>query len=123
VQLPLFLMDATLRIYMGLKGDAARDAVRGEIARLAGKGGCVSAVWHPIVFGGARDPGIAELYWDMVTHISDSGGLATDGRTINRFWRSRATGFGSFAGLPGRTGGCADRGRAVADHALEGQTA
>jgi hypothetical protein len=123
VQLPLFLMDVTLRIYMGLKGDAARDAVRGEIARLAGKGGCVSAVWHPIVFGGARDPGIAELYWDMVTHISDSGGLATDGRTINRFWRSRATGFGSFAGLPGRTGGCADRGRAVADHALEGQTA
>jgi hypothetical protein len=50
----------------------------------------VSLVWHPIVFAGARDPGYGELYWKLVDRIVESGGLATDGRTLDEHWRQRA---------------------------------
>ena len=51
---------------------------------LRSKRGCVSAVWHPIVFGGARDPGYDRLFWDMVEHVPGIGGLATDGSDDRR---------------------------------------
>lgn len=99
VQISLFLMDVTLRGYLGLKGAAARRVIDDTIRDLAEKGGCVSAVWHPIVFGNARDPGYARLYWEMVQTVRDRGGLATDGRTIDAFWRHRARDYASFARL------------------------
>jgi hypothetical protein len=96
LQLSLFLMDVTLRSYLGLKGARAWGAVAGALNDLRHKRGCVSAVWHPIVFGGARDPGYDQLFWDMVSHVRETGGLATDGRTINDFWRGRARRYPSF---------------------------
>jgi hypothetical protein len=96
LQLSLFLMDVTLRSYLGLKGARAWEAVAGVLNELRCKGGCVSAVWHPIVFGGARDPGYDQLFWDIVGHVRETGGLATDGRTINDFWRSLAGSYPSF---------------------------
>jgi hypothetical protein len=97
LQISLFLMDVTLRGYMGLRPAAARDVIGRCLDDLKARHGCASAVWHPIVFGGARDPGYDTLYFDMVEQIGAMGGLATDGRTINAFWRSRAACFGSFA--------------------------
>ena len=99
VQISLFLMDVTLRGYMRLKGARAWEAVEGTLADLRGKGGCASVVWHPIVFGGARDPGYDRLFWDMVEHVRATGGLATDGRTLNTWWRDRARAYPSFAAL------------------------
>lgn len=97
LQISLFLMDVTLRSYMKLKGAAAWRAVQGAIDDLRRKRGCVSVVWHPIVFGGARDPGSDRLFWAMVEHVRSHGGLATDGRTINDDWRRRAGQYASFA--------------------------
>ena len=97
LQISLFLMDVTLRSYMGLKGTRAWEVVEATLDALRGRNGCVSAVWHPIVFGGARDPGYDRLYWDMVRYVRKSGGLATDGITINDFWRARARSYPSFA--------------------------
>lgn len=97
LQISLFLMDVTLRGYMGLRPAAAREVIGNCLDDLKARRGCASAVWHPIVFGGARDPGYDTLYFDMVAQIDAMGGLATDGRTINAFWRSRATRYGSFA--------------------------
>lgn len=96
LQISLFLMDVTLRGYMRLRAEPAWDAIQGVLDDLQAKRGCVSIVWHPIVFGGARDPGYDELYWSIVKHVRKSGGLATDGRTIDAFWRRQARGYASF---------------------------
>ena len=96
VEIGLFLMDVTLRSYMGLRDAAARAEVDATVERLCHRGGCGSVVWHPIVFGGARDPGFGELFWHLVDRVTETGGLATDGRTINRFWRATARRYESF---------------------------
>ena len=97
LQISLFLMDVTLRSYLGLKGKKACEAITAALHDLRNKGGCASAVWHPIVFGGARDPGYDRFFWDMANRVRETGGLATDGRTINSFWRSRAKSYASFS--------------------------
>ena len=97
IEINLVLMDVTLQSYMALKGAAAREAIDAQLNDLMRKRGCASVVWHPIVFGGARDPGYDELYWGLVRRTRELGGLATDGRTINAFWRERATRYASFA--------------------------
>jgi hypothetical protein len=97
IEINLVLMDVTLQSYMALKGAAAREAIDAQLTDLMRKRGCASVVWHPIVFGGARDPGYDELYWELVQRTRELGGLATDGRTINAFWRERAARYASFA--------------------------
>jgi hypothetical protein len=97
VEISLFLMDVTLRSYMGLKGRRALEAVRDALDDLKSKGGCASVVWHPIVFGGARDPGYDRLFWELIDDVRRAGGLPTDGRTINDYWRERARVYSSFA--------------------------
>ena len=99
VEISLALMDVTLWSYMGLRGDAAWAAVEAELLRLRRVGGCVSCVWHPIVFGGARDPGSEDLYWRLVDDVKRNHGLATDGRTVNAFWRERAAEYPSFSAI------------------------
>jgi hypothetical protein len=96
LQISLFLMDVTLRSYLGLKGQKAWQRVAAVIDDLRQKRGCASLVWHPIVFGGARDPGYDRLFWDIVNHVRETGGLATDGRTINAYWREKADSYLSF---------------------------
>jgi hypothetical protein len=98
LQISLFLMDVTLRSYMGLKGREAWSAMETQLQDLSRKGGCASVVWHPIVFAGARDPGYQDLFWNMVGHVRETGGLATDGRTVNALWRKRAATYPSFSG-------------------------
>ncbi len=97
VEISLFFMDVTLRGYMGLRPAAARDAIESGLKDLQQKRGAVSVVWHPIVFGGARDPGYDRLYWHLVERVQAMGGVATDGRTINAFWRERARSYSSFS--------------------------
>jgi hypothetical protein len=97
LQIPLVLMDVTLRSYMDLDARRAWDVMDLTLRSLQRQGGCASVVWHPIVFGNARDPGYGDLFWKMVDTIKQRGGLATDGRTINRIWRRRASGYASFA--------------------------
>lgn len=97
LEISLLLMDVTLRSYMRLKGEAAARTVFATLDDLRRERGCGSAVWHPIVFAGARDPGSDILYWEMVAHVLRHGGLATDGRTIDAFWRRRARAYTSFA--------------------------
>ena len=96
VEISLFFMDVTLRSYMGLRPQGARDVIVSGLKELQRKHGAVSVVWHPIVFGAARDPGYDRLYWDLVERVQAMGGLATDGRTINAFWRERARCYSSF---------------------------
>ena len=96
LQISLFLMDVTLRGYMNLKGAKAWNVIENTLADLKRKRGCASAVWHPIVFGGARDPGYDELFWNLVAHVGATGGVATDGRTISSFWRARSARYLSF---------------------------
>jgi hypothetical protein len=97
LQISLFLMDVTLRSYMALRPGPARSVVDACLADLEAKRGCASVVWHPIVFGGARDPGYDGLYFDMAERVGAMGGLATDGRTIDQFWRNRASRYASFS--------------------------
>jgi hypothetical protein len=97
LEISLFLMDVTLRSYMNLKGREAWKVVEAALDDLRRKGGCASVVWHPIVFGGARDPGYDCLFWDLVSYVRETGGVATDGKTINSFWRSLARRYSSFA--------------------------
>jgi hypothetical protein len=97
VELSLFLMDVTLRSYLGLKGEQAWKTIEQTLDDLRDKRGCASAVWHPIVFGGARDPGFDELFWRLTERVRQGGGIATDGATINAFWRQRAARYASFA--------------------------
>ena len=98
LQISLVLMDVTLRGYLGLKGGAAWEVMHAQLEQLRIKGGCASIVWHPIVFGGARDPGYEDLYWQLIQHVLETGGLATDGRTINARWREHACAYPSFSG-------------------------
>jgi hypothetical protein len=99
VQIGLGLMDVTLRSYMGLGPERATDAIDDALADLRSKRGCLSLVWHPIVFGGARDPGYDRVYWRTVERVRTTGGYAADGRTINAHWRERACSYASFSGL------------------------
>lgn len=99
LQISLFLMDVTLRGYMNLRPAPARRVIDDCLGDLKRKRGCASVVWHPIVFGGARDPGYDSLYFDMVSAIGQSGGWATDGRSVNRYWRDRARRYSSFQGM------------------------
>ena len=82
---------------MNLRGARAREVIDSGMADLSRKRGAVSVVWHPIVFGSARDPGYDQLYWYLIERVQSLGGLATDGRTINDFWRDRARNYVSFA--------------------------
>jgi hypothetical protein len=100
LQISLFLMDVTLRSYLGLKGPKAWQTMAAVIDDLRRKRGCASLVWHPIVFGGARDPGYDRLFWDTVSYVRETGGLATDGKTINAFWRGMAGNYRSFGRAP-----------------------
>jgi hypothetical protein len=100
VQIPLVLMDVTLRSYMGLRGDMAWAEIERQLEVVRKARGAVSVVWHPIVFTGARDPGFDRLYWRLVEYVQGTGGLATDGRTINALARERAARFGLFPRLP-----------------------
>lgn len=90
LQIPLVLMDVTLRGYMNLRPEPARAVIDAQLDDLRAKGGAASTVWHPIVFGGARDPGYDRLYFDMVRRVGATGGWATDGRSVNAHWRARA---------------------------------
>jgi hypothetical protein len=96
LQVSLFLMDVTLRSYMNLRPEPARAVIDDCLVGLQRKRGAASAVWHPIVFGDARDPGYGELYFDMARRVGELGGLATDGRTIDALWRERARRYASF---------------------------
>lgn len=98
VEIGLSVMDVTLRSYLRLKSDDAWPAIDAAISSLAASGGCSSVVWHPIVFGGARDPGYDRLYWKLVDRVLSGGGLATDGRTIDRHWRERVRAHARLAG-------------------------
>jgi hypothetical protein len=100
LQISLFLMDVTLRGYLGLRASAAQPAIDACLGDLQAKHGCASIVWHPIVFGGARDPGYDELYFRLIEQVHERGGLASDGRTIDAFWREQARQYPSFEGLP-----------------------
>jgi hypothetical protein len=97
LQICLCLMDVTLRSYMGLRGEAAWEAIADQLGSVRARGGGISVVWHPIVFGGARDPGDAELYWRLVREVLNSNGTATDGCTVNDWWR-RVTGPSAVSG-------------------------
>jgi len=96
VEISLFLMDVTLQSYLGLGARDAWSRIERTIGDLRDKGGIASVVWHPIVFGGARDPGYDELYWRLVEYVKAEGGLATDGRTVDHEWRRRASLYPSF---------------------------
>lgn len=101
LQIGLFLMDVTLRSYMGLRAAEARARVDAALADLRHKRGCASVVWHPIVFGGARDPGYDDLYWHLVDRVLEMGGLATDGRKVNAAWRRHARRYETFRNIRG----------------------
>jgi hypothetical protein len=100
LQISLFLMDVTLSGYLGLRADSAQATIDACLDALQAKRGCASIVWHPIVFGGARDPGYDDLYFRLLERVRDGGGLATDGRTIDSFWREQARHYPSFESLP-----------------------
>jgi hypothetical protein len=99
VEIALVLMDVTLQSYLRLKPAEAWGRIERELNELRDKGGAASVVWHPIVFGGARDPGYDTLYWRLVEHVKAEGGLATDGRMLNECWRERAVRYPSFRHL------------------------
>lgn len=99
LEISLFLMDVTLRSYMGLRSDDAFTTITKSLNALRRKHGGVSVVWHPIVFGNARDPGYGNLFWQLVEYVRSTNGFATDGRAINRYWRQRAARYPSFAAL------------------------
>lgn len=96
LEISLFLMDVTLRSYMDLGARDAKGVIDLALRNLRDRGGAASVVWHPIVFGGARDPGYDELYWHLVAEVARLQGLATDGATIDRFWRDRASSYPTF---------------------------
>lgn len=100
VQVGLLMMDVTLRSYMRLNAKQAWKSIGKQLEALAKIGGCGSVVWHPIVFGGARDPGYGDLFWRMVDRVKQTNGLATDGARINDYWRSQAREYESFAFRP-----------------------
>jgi hypothetical protein len=97
VEIGLVLMDATLRGYMNLSPRRASAVIDDTLRDLRDKRGAASVVWHPIVFGGARDPGYDELYWGLIERVRELGGWPTDGRAINDAWRARARNYTSFA--------------------------
>lgn len=97
LQLSLVLMDVTLRGYMNLRPDAAWPVIERQLKRLEEQRGAASVVWHPIVFGGARDPGYDGLFWRLVERVQAMHGWATDGRSVNAAWRQRAAHYASFA--------------------------
>lgn len=97
VEIGLVLMDATLRGYMSLPPARARLVIDDTLRHLRNRRGGASVVWHPIVFGAARDPGYDELYWGLIDSVRKLGGWPTDGRAINDSWRARARRYASFA--------------------------
>jgi hypothetical protein len=96
LEISLFLMDVTLRGYMDLRAPEALAASEVVLDGLKAKGGCASVVWHPIVFGAARDPGYDRVFWKVVEHVHAGGGFCTDGAAINQLWRARAALCTSF---------------------------
>lgn len=97
LEISLFLMDVTFQGYLALSPQDAYLQVDAWLADLRRKRGGASLVWHPIVFGGARDPGYDRLYWAIVERVLSTQGLATDGATIDSYWRSRSRAYASFS--------------------------
>ena len=97
VQISLFLMDVTMRGYLNLKLEDAENLINQTLQGLRRKGGCVSVVWHPILFGGARDPGYDTLFWNLIRETRSNNGWPTDGRSVNHRWRDHSARYASFS--------------------------
>jgi hypothetical protein len=100
LEIGLTLMDVTLRGYLRLQDEAAWRAIEDQLEHLRVTGGCASVVWHPIVFGGARDPGMDDLFWRLIQRVKDRGGEATDGRSINDYISAMLKSYPSFSAQP-----------------------
>ncbi|NUM53876.1 MAG: hypothetical protein HUU46_09560 [Candidatus Hydrogenedentes bacterium] len=96
LEIPLVLMDVTLRTYLGLSAPDARERIKAELELLRRAGGCGSIVWHPILFGGARDPGFDDLYWELIDLTQGLGGWAGDARSIHDALRTVLRQYPSF---------------------------
>ena len=117
VQIGLVIMDVTLRTYMGLSNEEAREEVDVMLERLRRRGARASGGLDPIVFGGACDPGMDDVFWHLVERVLETGGLATDGATINAYWRNRGRAYESFRHLQGTSShasGCPPSDEAIA---------
>jgi len=99
LEIPLFAMDVTLRTYMGLQLRAAWKRTEPLLEQISAAGGAGSICWHPIIFGGARDPGYDTLFWMIVERAKELGGYVVAASDINSHIRQISSKYSSFSEL------------------------
>ena len=92
LELPLVVMDGTLRERQGLDADAAWRRLEGYLERTEADGAMLSLLWHNTYFCGLDAPGYRGVYERALDWIRDHGGWGASAREIGDWWRKRAAG-------------------------------
>ena len=99
VEISLFFMDVTLRGYMSLRpAKAARDVIESGLTDLRRKARRRVGGVAPDRFRRRTRSGLRPVVLGTRRAGPGDGRMATDGRTINDFWRERARNYASFSG-------------------------
>ena len=90
LEIPLTLMDVTLRDYRGLDGEEGWNTFENILAQTAENMGCCTIIWHNSSFDDIESPGYGTIYWKALEWICEHGGWGASGREICQWWEERA---------------------------------
>jgi len=89
LEIPLTVMDATLRKYRRLQGNEAEMAILAVLDEALAVGGLATLLWHNDSFYDPEFPGLSHLYEAALAWLSERDAYVGTCREIDRWWRSR----------------------------------
>jgi len=89
IEIPLSVMDASLRKYRRLKGEDAEQALDSCLEETQGVGGLATLLWHNDGFCEADYPGVSGLYERAMTWLHQKRAYVATCQEIDRWWRAR----------------------------------
>lgn len=85
-EVPLVIMDTTMRNYMKLPVEQVWDHVVPVLEKVKRHRGAVAILWHNTYFAGYKFAGYGEIYERIIRWVNDNGGLCTAAGDIVNQW-------------------------------------
>lgn len=89
LEIPLAVMDVSLRKYRRLRGDAAEQAVAACLEEALAVHGLATLLWHNHSFYEPDSPGCSHLYEMAMDWLAEKDAYVAPCREIDRWWRAR----------------------------------
>lgn len=99
LEIPLAVMDASLRTYQSLDAAESKKAVQEVFTKVANCRGAGSLLWHNAYFDELDFPGFGQVYLETLDWLEHEDAWGTSCRGINDWWRQRQAALVSPARL------------------------